>query len=138
MTIDPTCTCMIFFQPSPVTLFTLFFCGRAEAGKQVLSNALEVYVNDPVVDWLKGPLDKDASSANPDSESSDNSGTSGKSYATLRDDVTWEPRRRIANAVRKMEGVHPVALMVEDLQVCGYIALYNLLLFFPFSKNCVY
>ena len=77
---------------------------RAEAGKQVLSNALEVYVNDPVVDWLKGPLDKESEEG-------------ASAYVLLREDVTWEPRRRIANAVRKMEGVHPVELMVEDLEV---------------------
>lgn len=78
----------------------------------MLSNALEVYVNDPVVDWLKGPLDKESGE-----------GEGAGSYAALRDDVTWEPRRRIANAVRKTEGAHPVELMVQDLEVSGHSSL---------------
>lgn len=86
---------------------------RAQSGCQVLSNALEVYVNDPVVDWLKGPLDKD-------SMYDCNGEESASSYEALRDSVKWEPRRRIANAVRKTKGVHPVDLLVEDLEV-GFI-----------------
>jgi hypothetical protein len=92
---------------------------RADASKQVLSNALEVYVNDPVVDWLKGPLDKDNMDNNAEGqgESSGCDSEGGVTFAALRDDVTWEPRRKIANAVRKMDGEHPVTLLVEDLQV---------------------
>mmetsp|Transcript_24271 Transcript_24271/g.35577 ORF Transcript_24271/g.35577 Transcript_24271/m.35577 type:complete len:261 (-) Transcript_24271:115-897(-) len=71
---------------------------RGEDGRSALCNALEVYVNDPVVDWLKGSVTK-------------------AEMETVRDDVKWEPRRRIANAMRKLEGVHPVDLLIEDLQL---------------------
>lgn len=71
---------------------------RSKHGREALKNALEVYVNDPVVDWLKVPLKKDE-------------------LRELLNNVKWEPRRRVNNAVKKTEGHHPVQLLLEDLKL---------------------
>ena len=70
---------------------------RSDEGRHTLKNALEIYVNDPVVDWLKGPLQREE-------------------LKDLKTDASWEPRRRIDNAMKKINGHHPVYVMVEDLQ----------------------
>jgi DNA-dependent protein kinase catalytic subunit len=70
---------------------------QSDYGRETLENALEIYVNDPVVDWLKGTYDKEEMNE-------------------LRDDLQWEPRRRIHNAMRKINGYHPVHLLVEELK----------------------
>jgi DNA-dependent protein kinase catalytic subunit len=75
---------------------------RSDDGRQSLKNALEIYVNDPVVDWLKAPLMKDE-------------------LRELINDVKWEPRRRINNAVKKTNGYHPVQLMLEDLKLNAHV-----------------
>ncbi len=72
-------------------------CIQSDYGRETLENALEVYVNDPVVDWLKGTYDKEEMNE-------------------LRDDLQWEPRRRIHNAMRKIKGYHPVHLLLDELQ----------------------
>jgi DNA-dependent protein kinase catalytic subunit len=64
----------------------------------LLANALEVYVNDPVVDWLKAPIDKE-------------------DLIQLRGDVEWEPRRRVKMAMDKLMGVDPAKLILEDLKI---------------------
>jgi hypothetical protein len=73
-------------------------CIQSDFGRETLENALEIYVNDPVVDWLKGTYDKE------------------EMMNELRDDLQWEPRRRIHNAMKKINGYHPVHLLVEELK----------------------
>ena len=60
-------------------------------------NALEVYVNDPILDWLRGSVAKDDWTA------------------AEKEKLIKEPKRRIANAILKVEGVHPVSLLLDDL-----------------------
>lgn len=63
-------------------------------GIKTISNALEICVDDPVVDWLKDAARR---------------GESDSSAAS------WEPARRIAMAIRKLNGASPVSLLVEEL-----------------------
>ena len=72
-------------------------CLREEEGRTILTNALNVYLQDPVLDWLQGPLNRDSE------------------LASLREDVTWEPRRRIDSSLRKLRGVHPATVLIDDL-----------------------
>lgn len=61
-------------------------CLRADEGLQILSNALQVYINDPLLDWVGELSEKDE-----------------------------EPRRRVDSCLRKLRGVHPGTIMGEDL-----------------------
>lgn len=66
---------------------------RTEDGKQMLANALAVYLNDPVVDWLKNM----------------------PKHGVDKSEISWEPRRRIENSLKKLEGVNPAAIFCDDL-----------------------
>ena len=111
---------------------------RAEQGVEALANALEIYVNDPVVDWLKycKPV------ANQQRQAADSASTSGSSDASsggsalsgvsgmldkdmvaqLAQEPEWEPRRRINNAMRKLRGAHPALVMADELRCNVHIA----------------
>jgi hypothetical protein len=88
---------------------------RVDEGQQKIINAMEVYVYDPVVDWMKNPMMKreemmelmgtgDFASLDVNSLESNPGGVE-----------VWEPRRRIANAVKKLNGIHPGAILLDDL-----------------------
>jgi DNA-dependent protein kinase catalytic subunit len=66
-------------------------CLRGEEGLQTLANALQVYIDDPVVDWLSG---KD-----------------------LKGETDQEPRRRVQSCIRKLKGVDASQIMVEDIKL---------------------
>ena len=59
---------------------------RSDDGVQVLSNALQVYVNDPLLDWIGNSDEKDD-----------------------------EPKRKVESCVRKLKGVDPGLIILEDL-----------------------
>ena len=108
---------------------------RSAEGRESLANALEIYVNDPVVDWLKyckAIISKRAEArAGTSGGSSSSGGGSGMlaSGATADRDAmmqgahepTWEPRRRINNALRKLNGAHPVVLLEDELASNGHV-----------------
>lgn len=64
---------------------------------QILSNALNIYLNDPVADWL-----------NSEKERAD--------IDYLRSDTSWRPRRRIESTIKKLSGHSPIAVLLEDLK----------------------
>jgi len=70
---------------------------RDEGTVEVLQNAMDMYVHDPVVDWLKHPAVDHAE------------------LEKARAGGDFEPRRRVAAAVRKLRGTSPAALLLEDL-----------------------
>ena len=72
----------------------------------VIANALEIYINDPVVDWLRGITAKDKDELEAQREALESAGK-----------VTWEPTRRVRMAVRKLKGEDPILLLLEDLKV---------------------
>ena len=59
---------------------------RSDDGVQVLSNALQVYVNDPLLDWIGNSDEKDE-----------------------------EPKRKVESCIRKLKGVDPGLIILEDL-----------------------
>ena len=62
-----------------------------------------MYLDDPVVDWLSHPaMDK-------------------TEVQDLRDTLTWEPRRRVDACARKLRGVSPADLLLDDLQQNAYV-----------------
>jgi hypothetical protein len=107
----------------------------------IVPNALEVYLNDPVVDWLKSAAvppvvpttKKPAKNPSPhasctgtagevgesDSEKSDHAAAASnqqrEEWQQLRENMQWEPRRRVHLAVQKLRGVHPTHLLLQDL-----------------------
>lgn len=75
----------------------------------VIANALEIYINDPVVDWLKGLSSKNKDEIAVQREMIESS--------TKKDGKRlWEPVRRIQIAIRKLRGEDPIQLMLEDLR----------------------
>jgi hypothetical protein len=152
----------------------------------VLSNALEIYVNDPVLDWYQRPVNNRRRSEEEEEEEGGGrvrgkekekekekeKGTGGsragkgkaKPTATLepasggieasmeaseveneveneveaevedaserlwqeqmrslREDGSWEPRRRVQSSVRKLQGAHPALLLGEELALNGRV-----------------
>ena len=58
---------------------------------------MEVFLNEPILDWIGGVANKD--------EDAD----------ILRDDISWEPKRKVDIVRRKLKGVNPIYLMMEDV-----------------------
>ena len=82
---------------------------RTEHGIAIMSNALEVYINDPVLDWLKkGKQNKNLILEN-------------------RDNMSWEPRRRILNAILKLKGSHPIEILLSDLSENNFLKKENII-----------
>jgi hypothetical protein len=107
----------------------------------IVPNALEVYLNDPVVDWLKSAAvppvvpttKKPAKKPSPHASCTGTAGEVGESdseksnhaaaasnqqreeWQQLRENMQWEPRRRVHLAVQKLRGVHPTHLLLQDL-----------------------
>jgi DNA-dependent protein kinase catalytic subunit len=77
----------------------------------VIGNALEIYINDPVIDWLRGITAKDKDELEAQKEAIESSGK-----------TTWEPTRRVRIAVRKLKGEDPISLLLEDLKVNTAVA----------------
>jgi DNA-dependent protein kinase catalytic subunit len=82
---------------------------RSAEGISRLVSDLDVYLNDPVVDWLRG------------------SGTSKDAINELRNELTWEPKRRIEVVIQKLKGVSPVTILLEDLKRNPSVKKNNLL-----------
>ena len=64
-----------------------------------LINELEVYINDPIVDWQKRSL----------------SHMTDDEVASLVSTETWEPRLRINSTINKLKGVNPITIIMSDL-----------------------
>lgn len=81
---------------------------RSQEAVQVLLNALEIYLNDPVADWINA--DK-AIRAQKGTNADDSS-----SISSDRVDINWLPRRRIDSTIRKLLGMDPISLLLDDLK----------------------
>lgn len=94
-------------------------CLRKEKG--VLQNALEVYINDPLMDWMRGAaeaLDREALLEQREQflgGSYESSGSLPTSSKGISGSVLWEPVRRVGGALRKLSGEDPLSLLQEDL-----------------------
>lgn len=102
-----------------------------ESYSGIIPNALEVYLNDPVVDWLKGPAaNKGASKPAARTSTANSTGASAETdpaesaaasmrqeWAERREDMQWEPRRRVHIAVQKLRGADPAHVLLMDLQM---------------------
>jgi len=76
---------------------------------KTLINELEVYINDPIVDWEKRSL----------------SHMSDEEVEALKTAETWEPRLRITSSIKKLKGVHPVSIIIDDLSRHQARNMYN-------------
>lgn len=96
---------------------------RSDDGIEQLKTALEIYVNDPVIDWLKycKPSNKIQSQSNSNNINSINNNFNSILTST-KEGILWEPRRRIDNALKKLNGLHPVILMMDELQCNVHIS----------------
>lgn len=105
-----------------------------ESYSGIIPNALEVYLNDPVVDWLKGTssnkggksvISKAAATSSASSASAaaavdpDASAAASmrEEWTERREDMCWEPRRRVHIAVQKLRGADPAQVLLTDLQM---------------------
>ncbi|CAM9129326.1 unnamed protein product, partial [Ectocarpus fasciculatus] len=69
---------------------------KGKEGVVRLRNDLEVYINDPLVDWMKG------------------SGVQKDEIESLREVATWEPRRRVNAVLNKLNGASPQDSIDEE------------------------
>lgn len=111
-----------------------------ESYSGIIPNALEVYLNDPVVDWVKGSTANKggkavtaagakkgtsssaagtAASAAADAESA--AASLREEWTERREDMQWEPRRRVHIAVQKLTGADPAAVLLMDLQMNAFV-----------------
>ena len=119
----------------------------------IIPNALEVYLNDPVVDWLKGAATaaekaKTTAAVKPTAKAAANTSTAHSSnasssaadsadaaaaesmreeWAERRQDIKWEPRRRVHLAVQKLIGADPVSVLLLDLGMNQWVRKENTL-----------
>jgi hypothetical protein len=100
----------------------------------IIPNALEVYLNDPVVDWLKGAVSHKAGKPVSSSHAAAASGAGAADAAAeslaasmreewqeRREDLQWEPRRRVHIAVQKLQGADPAATLLQDLSMNQFV-----------------
>ncbi|KAJ1412143.1 kinase-like domain-containing protein [Ochromonadaceae sp. CCMP2298] len=90
--------------------------GDGEQYGGVLCNALQVYLNDPVLDWV----DRVTAVVDNSGGGGDVGAGSGSAGAG-GGDITWEPRRRVAAAVGKLRGLGPALLLLDDLGQNGTV-----------------
>lgn len=89
---------------------------REESNSDSLANALDIYINDPVVDWLGGvAMDKDDVMRQAMSLSESASTETSTASAAASASAVWEPARRVRAAVRRLRGEHPAMIFVEEL-----------------------
>jgi DNA-binding transcriptional regulator YhcF (GntR family) len=85
---------------------------RADEGQETVANALEIYLNDPIVEWMKHPQMQREEMIQLNIQASVSQGEGGGFHDG---GAIWEPRRRVGNAIKKMNGFHPGALLLDDL-----------------------
>mmetsp|Transcript_107741 Transcript_107741/g.313601 ORF Transcript_107741/g.313601 Transcript_107741/m.313601 type:complete len:357 (+) Transcript_107741:1539-2609(+) len=73
-----------------------------QGNKAVLVRTMDVFMNDPIVDWLTSASEKQPTD---------------EAVA----DATWEPARKIRNALHKLEGRNPMSIIIDDLSQNKYV-----------------
>ena len=86
---------------------------RSKEAVQALSNALEIYLNDPVADWINA--DK-AIRNQRGIKTAEGSVDDSSTLSSEREDINWLPRRRIEGTLRKLMGMDPASLLLDDLK----------------------
>jgi DNA-dependent protein kinase catalytic subunit len=84
----------------------------------VLVRTMDVFLQDPVVDWVESCSKKRADVGEEDDGEGGASHTGQGSNAVSRqtkNSVMWEPKRRIRNAERKLNGCNPMEILIDDL-----------------------
>lgn len=76
---------------------------RSAGGYRTLAHALEIYINDPIADWVSP-------------SSLHREGIADEDLTALRNSAQWEPRKKVLQAMKKLRGVTPGQLMLELLQ----------------------
>lgn len=107
---------------------------------QVLTRTMDVYLQDPIVDWVqsckkkrggttkkKAIADDEATQVSADNDddggSDDDDGAADEDEdGEDDDDASWEPARRIRNASRKLQGYNPIDIMLDDLQQNRFVS----------------
>jgi hypothetical protein len=89
-------------------------------------------MNDPVVDWLRGATAHKAGKAAPSTASAGASSAEAtaeslaasmrEEWQERREDMQWEPRRRVHIAVQKLRGADPAQLLLQDLGMNQFVA----------------
>jgi len=82
------------------------------AEASVLVRTMDVFLQDPIVDWLESC----ASKRPPDDEDDDDDDGGGGGKAEAQAAPVWEPTRRIRNAKKKLCGRNPMDIMIDDLR----------------------
>jgi len=95
---------------------------------------MDVFLQDPIVDWVESCASKRPSEGDEDDDGDSDDdgddgagaaaeggggkrrGSKGAAQAAAAKRPLWEPVRRIRNARRKLEGVNPVDLLLDDLK----------------------
>jgi len=89
--------------------------GAFKAQAAVLVRTMDVFLQDPIVDWVESCAAKQRPKGD-EAADADSQAAEGSDGQSELDRPVWEPTRRIRNARRKLEGFNPVALLVDDLK----------------------
>jgi len=81
-----------------------------------LVRTMDIFLRDPIVDWVESCARKRPSSGDDDDEDDDDEmeGVAGRKNSITK--PVWEPTRRIRNARRKLSGANPVDVLLDDLK----------------------
>lgn len=88
---------------------------RVEAS--VLVRTMDVFLQDPIVDWVQSCSKKRE-------EVGEEDGAPEQGRKT-KDTVIWEPRRRIRNAERKLNGFNPMDILIDDISKNNMCTKFN-------------
>jgi len=75
-------------------------CKEPDNTNELISE-LEIYKNEPIVEWQRRSL-----SQMTDTE-----------IKQLKSSESWEPNRRITTAIKKLKGTHPVSILIDELSI---------------------
>ena len=81
--------------------------------KSLILDASEIFVREPLLDWLK-----DAKQANRSSSLIQDSSRTAGALGTAQDDdsqLSWYPRKKIEVVKKKLRGVNPVRILYKEL-----------------------
>ena len=94
--------------------------GCLRAGSVHLVRAMDVFLNEPLVDWaatrseLRRPREDGEEAAEVEAEGGGRA-AAASAAAPIQPASTWAPRYKVDSAAKRIRGVHPVDVLVEEL-----------------------
>eukprot|EP00743_Colponemidia_sp_Colp-15_P008934 GILK01009748.1.p1 GENE.GILK01009748.1~~GILK01009748.1.p1 ORF type:complete len:1463 (+),score=312.38 GILK01009748.1:308-4390(+) len=90
------------------------------AHKELLLDCCDVFIKEPLLDWVKAAKSRQTAPASGGSNSSKQTEGSSSSDSAVAADVSWYPREKIDIVRRKLEGTNPAQIVLAELQTTSH------------------